>query len=168
MKFLIPGLILLGACSTSAPDLAPVLRELAELRQGVEECRKVQQPTFDSSMAMEDLSKEVRRLRERLAQPPPPPAPAPVPETLPLLPPVPGGQIGGVGGTAPNLQNLYWVLAKVTVDAQERVVLALYQARPDGKGFGLTGVRMLSADLQMIEYNQERPRVKEILEHLKK
>jgi hypothetical protein len=168
MRFLIPGLILLGACSTPSPDLAPVLRELAELRQSVDECRKVQQPTFDSSLAMEDLSKEVRRLRERLAQPSPAPTPTPAPMTLPVMSSNSGNLSGGVGGTAPNIQDLYWVLTRIAVDSQERIVLALYRAKPDGKGFGLAGVRMLSADLQIIEYQQDRPRVKEILEQLKK
>jgi len=168
MKTLIPGLILLGACSSSSPDLAPVLRELAELRQSVDECRKVQEPTFDSSLAMETLSKEVRRLREQLAQASPAPAPPPAPPKVPLLSPATGGVSGGVGGTAPNIQDLYWVLAKISVDGQERVVLAQYRAKPDGRGFGLSGVRMLSADLQIIEYNQDRPRVKDILEELKK
>lgn len=167
MRFLIPGLIFLGACNDSTPAQDPILLELAELRRSVEEIRKVQQPTFDSSLAMENLSKEVRRLREQLAQPPAP-APAPVPLTLPVLSPAAGGLAGGVGGTAPHVQDLYWVLAKVLVDGQERIALAQYQARPGGKGFLLSGVRMLSADLQLVEYNGDRPSVKDVLEELKK
>jgi len=168
MKSFIPALLVLGAGCASTSDLTPVLRELAELRKEVEECRRVQQPTFDSSLAMENLSKEVRRLREQLAQPPPATAPAPTPGALPVLSAAAGGLTGGVGGTAPNIQDLYWVLARVIVDGQERIVLAQYHAKSGGAGFTLSGVRMLSADLQIIEYNQDRPRVKDILEELRK
>jgi len=127
----------------------------------VAELRAVEQPTFDSAQAMEDLSKEVRRLRERLAQPAPSP---PAPVTLPAAALPTGGFVGGVGGATAGVNDLYWVLAKVSVDGQERLVLALYKALKEGNGFKLTGVRMLSADLQLIEYAQDRPRVKDILE----
>jgi carbamoylphosphate synthase large subunit len=66
------------------------------------------------------------------------------------------------------MNDLYGVLAKVGVDGQERLVLALYKAIKEGNGFKLTGVRMLGADLQIIEYGQDRPRVKDVLEELKK
>jgi hypothetical protein len=165
MRALIPLLCLAAACDAPAAD--PKLREeLAALRREVAELRAVEQPNFDSAQAMEDLSKEVRHLRERLAQPAPP-APTP-PVTLPTATIPAGGFVGGVGGTASGVNDLYWVLSKVSVDGAERLVLAQYRALPDARGFKLTGVRMLSADLQIIEYGQDRPRVKEILEELKK
>jgi hypothetical protein len=151
MKPFIPALLFLGACTPATPDLAPVLRELAELRHSVDECRRVQQPAFDSSLAMENLAKEVRRLREQQSQSPVAPAPAPV--LLPVLPSAGGGLTGGVGGTTPNVQDLYWVLTKVSVDGQERVVLAQYRAKAEGRGFTLSGMRTLSADFQLVEYN---------------
>jgi len=160
MKALIPMLCLVSACvdPKMGEDLAALRREVADLRA-------VEQPKFDSAQAMEDLSKEVRRLRERLAQPAPPPPP---PVTLSAATIPAGGFMGGVGGAAVGVNDLYWVLAKVSVDGQERLVLAQYKALKDGNGFKLTGVRMLSADLQIIEYGQERPRVKDVLEELKK
>jgi hypothetical protein len=160
MKALIPMLGLLSACADPkmTEDMAALRREVAELRA-------IEQPKFDSAQAMEDLSKEVRRLRERLAQPAPPP---PAPVTLPAAALPTGGFVGGVGGASVGVNDLYWVLAKVGVDGQERLVLAQYKALKDGNGFKLTGVRMLSADLQIIEYGQERPRVKDVLEELKK
>jgi hypothetical protein len=164
MKALIPLLCLVSACA--APD-PKVVEELAALRRDVAELRSVGQPAFDSAQAMEDLSKEVRRLRERLAQPAPP-APLPQPVTLPTATIPAGGFVAGVGGTGVGVNDLYWVLAKVSVDGLERLVLAQYQSLKEGRGFKLTGVRMLSADLQIIEFGQDRPRVKEILEELKK
>ena len=166
MKTLIPTLCLLSACAAPASD-PKVAEELAALRREMAELRAVEQPKFDSAQAMEDLSKEVRRLRERLAQPPPsvPLAAAPV-----LLPPATfpgGGFVGGVGGTTSGVNDLYWVLTKVSIDGAERMVLAQYRALPNS-GFKLAGVRALSADLQVVEYGQDRPHVKEIIEELKK
>jgi hypothetical protein len=160
MKALIPMLCLVSACAD--PKMS---EEMAALRREVAELRAVEQPKFDSAQAMEDLSKEVRRLRERLAQPAPPP---PAPVTLPAATFPTGGLVGGVGGTVPNVNDLYWVLTKVAVDGAERMVLAQYKALPDGRGFKLTGVRMLSADLQFIDYGQEKPRVKDVLKELQK
>ncbi len=51
-----------------------------------------------------------------------------------------GGFVRGVGGTDVGVNDRYWVRAKVALDG----------------------------DLQIIEYNQDRPRVKEIVEDLKK
>ena len=58
MKPIIPALCLLSACAD------PQVRDdVAALRREVAELRAVEQPTFDSAQAMEDLAKEVRRLR---------------------------------------------------------------------------------------------------------
>lgn len=160
MKALIPMLCLVSACAD--PKMS---EEMAALRREVAELRAVEQPKFDTAQAMEDLSKEIRRLRERLAQPAPPP---PAPVTLPTATLPAGGFVGGVGGASVGMNDLYWVLAKVSVDGQERLVLALYKTLKDGNGFKLTGIRMLGADLQIIEYGQDKPRVKDILEELKK
>jgi len=167
MNRLAPFLCLLSACA--APTATPeVAEELAALRREVADLRAVGQPTFDTIQAAEDLSREVRRLRERLAQPAPAAAPSPAPVTLPLTTIPLGGFVGGVGGTVAGVNDLYWMLTKVTVDGAERPVLALYQARTEGRGFKLTGVRMLGADLRIIEYGQDHPHVKEILEQLRK
>ncbi|HZE99477.1 MAG TPA: hypothetical protein VE981_20905 [Planctomycetota bacterium] len=164
MKFCLPAILLLGACAAPSTDPAALTRELADLRAEIAELRKVREPAFDSAQAMEDLSKEVRRLREQQARtPPPPPA-----VTLPVATPAAGGFYGGVGGTLPNVNDLLWVLSRVSVDGQERLVLALYKAKAGGNGFGLSGVRILGGDLQIVEFNQERPHVKDVLEALKR
>ena len=164
MKAITPLLILLAACGRE-PDLSPLRQELAALRAGMEELKKGQQPTFDKEQVLEDLTKEVRRLRT--SPPPDAPQPAPAPVVLPAT--LQGGTLaGGVGGTQAGINDLYWVLTKIQVEKEDRVVLALYQALANGRGFKLAGVRMLSADLQIVDFNHEKPTVKEVMEALKK
>lgn len=163
MRIFIPSLLALAACSPPPPD-GTVAKELAALRQGLEDLKKGQQPTFDKEQVLADLTREVRRLRTA-----PPPAAAPAPEPA-LVPPtlLSGSLSGGVGGTQTGVNDLYWVLTRIQVEKEERVVLALYQALANGRGFKLAGVRMLGADLQIVEFNQEKPHVKEIVDELKR
>jgi len=163
MRTLLPSLLLLAACTPPPPDLSALAKELAALRQGMEELKKAQQPTFDKEQVLEDLTKEVRRLR---AAPAAPAAPAPAPAVVPAGNLPASSLAGGVGGTQPGINDLYWVLAKVQVEAQDRTVLALYKATANG--FKLQAVRMLGADLQIVDYGQDRPHVREILDELKK
>jgi hypothetical protein len=167
MRTLAPFLVVLAAgCSPPPPDLSAITKELAALRQGLEEIRKFEQPKFDSEQAMVDLTKEIQRLRDRMAQPIPA---APVTPATPALQNVQTGMLsGGIGGTQPNVNDLHWVLTKVNVDKEERVVLALYQAVDGGRGFRLNGVRMLNADLQLLEFKNDGPRVKDIVDALRK
>ncbi len=162
MKTLAPALIFLAACSPPPPDLTPITKELASLRQGLEDVKKLSQPRFDTEQAMEDLAKEVRHLRDRLAAPQAAPAPAAAPA------PFVGPLSGGVGGTQPGINDLYWVFTKLQFGNDERVVLALYKVAGGTAGFKLAGVRMLTADLQLIEYAGDRPTVKQVLDELKK
>jgi hypothetical protein len=169
MKTLAPVLVLLAAgCNPPSPDLTPLTKELATLRQGLDELRKLEQPKFDHEQAMEDLAKEIRRLHDRLAVPPPAAPGAPAPAILPLAAPQNGNLAGGIGGTQPGVNDHYWVLSKLPVENEERVVLALYQALSNGRGIKLISVRMLNADLQLVEYEGEKPHVKEVLDALKK
>jgi hypothetical protein len=168
MRTLAPIFVLLAAgCSPPPPDLTPLTKELASLRQGLEELKKIEQPKFDSEQAMVDLTKEVQRLRDRMAQPALPPAPAAAPK-LPLPSPQTGNLSGGMGGTQPGINDLYWVLSKLPVENEERAVLALYQALGGGRGFKLIGVRMLNADLQILEFGGDKPSVKEVFEAIRK
>jgi len=166
MRTLVPFLVVLAAgCTAPPPDLSAITKELAGLRQGLEDLKKAEQPKVDSELAMVDLTKEIQRLRDRMAQPIPPAA-APA---APALQNVQASMLsGGVGGTQPGVSDLHWVLSKVGVDKEERVVLALYQAQDGGRGFRLVGVRMLNADLQLLEFGNDRPRVKDIVDALKK
>jgi hypothetical protein len=56
----------------------------------------------------------------------------------------------------------------VQVNGEERTVLCLYRALAPREGFQLMGVRMLNADVQIIQYNSERPSVRDILKELEK
>ena len=162
MKKYIPMLCLLSACAD--PGLST---EIAALRKEVAELRAVEQPTFDAVLAMEELSREVRRLRETKLQPDAPAA-LPAPALAPPLTLSASAFVGGVGGTAANTNDLFWVLAKVNVDGADRIVLAQYKATTGNSAFRLNGVRMLGADLQILEYAQDKPHVREVLEELKK
>ncbi len=167
MRYLAPALLALSACAAPAQDLGPLQEELHALRQEVQELRKLQPPGIESVAALDDLAHEVKRLREKTAPAPAAP-PAPVREN-PILTPLPTGSlVGGVGGTQPNVNDLYWILTRVAVDGEERTVLALYRAGQGSAGFKLAGVRWVGPDLQMVEYAQEKPRVKDVVDELKK
>lgn len=131
---------------------------LAALTACSSDVSALREEMLEATAAMDDLRAEVKKLRERTS--PPPPLPAPPPVMLNAAPAVP--LLGGVGGTQPGVTDLYWVLARVAVGGEERTVLALYRASP--KGFKLDGVRLLNYDLQMIEYQNERPSVKSVKE----
>lgn len=164
MKTLIPFFAVLSACGATA-DLSPIREELASLRHDVQELRKAQAPSIEAVEAMDDLAREVKKLREKTV---PPAAPLPPARDIPRLLPSPAGSLaGGVGGTQAGVNDLFWVLGRVALDGEDRTVLALYQALPRG-GFKLAGVRWLGADLQVIEYGQDRPHVKDVLEALPK
>ena len=75
MNKLIPVILLLAAgCSAPPPDLSAITKELAALRQGLEEIRKGQQPTFDKEQVLADLTAQIdralrdHRLREVVGQ----------------------------------------------------------------------------------------------------
>ena len=165
MRPFVPCLMLLSACSSPPAD--PGLREeIASLKLELQELRKIHAPGVAATEAMDDLAREVKKLREKTPAPPPP-SPVPPLKEMPNLSPLPNGTItGGVGGMQTGVSDLFWVLARVTVDGDERTVLVLYQAT--SKGFRLNGVRWLGPDLQIVEMNQDKPHVKEVLEGLKR
>jgi hypothetical protein len=167
MKSLSPLLLALAACQvpSTAPD------ELATLRQEIAELKVMQQPGLDAVAAMDDLAREVKQLRQRIATPPPSPLPLPL-----LVPPLPAeGTViknheltGGVGGTQSGINDLFWVLSKLQVNGEERAVLCLYRASTGREGIQLTGVRLLNYDQMIIEYNSSKPSVKEVIDTIQK
>ena len=71
--------------------------------------------------------------------------------------PASGGATGpsaglGTGGGNNNTNDLCWVLSKVKpARGPERTVLSLYRARKGGEYFDLEDVRMIDADLRIID-----------------
>jgi hypothetical protein len=58
----------------------------------------------------------------------------------------------GTGGGTNNQNDLCWVLSKVKpVRGPERMVLALYRAKRGGDYFDLEDVRMVDADLRIVD-----------------
>lgn len=162
-------LFFLSACQAPAHDLSPLHAELAALRQSLEDIRHANQPRLDAVEAMDDLAREVKQLRQKVvAQPPaPPPGPVLAVQGAPLKT---GDLMGGVGGTQPGVNDLYWVLSKIQVNGEERSVLCLYRAQADGRAFQLIDVRMLNLDLQIVELQakEHRPSVAEVQRALPK
>lgn len=147
MRPLAPLVLALAACSPPQ-DTAALREELAALRQ---EVREVTAPKLEALDALTDLTKEVRGLRDRLtAAPPSPPGPGAVPIPLTMKA---GDLLAAPGGTQSGINDLFWVLAKANVDGEERVVLCLYRAMANDRGFQLTDVRLLNYDFKIIELN---------------
>ena len=80
----------------------------------------------------------------------------------------------GTGGGTNNQNDLCWVLSKVKpVKGPERLVLALYRAKRGGDYFDLEDVRMVDADLRIVDmkatqHKQANSDVQSILKALPK
>jgi hypothetical protein len=63
-----------------------------------------------------------------------------------------GTSVLGTGGGSSNQNDLCWVLTRVKpARGPERTVLSLYRAKRGGEYFDLEDVRMLDADLRIID-----------------
>lgn len=63
-----------------------------------------------------------------------------------------GVYVMGTGAGQQNQNDLCWVLARIqTAGEQNRTVLSLYRAKRGGDYFELEDVRMLDADLRVVE-----------------
>lgn len=73
-------------------------------------------------------------------------------QTEPAGPGAEGATVVATGGGTQNQNDLCWVLTKVKpVKGPERLVLAMYRAKDNGKYFDLEDVRMIEADLRVVE-----------------
>ena len=85
------------------------------------------------------------------------------------------------GGSQPNIADLIWVLQKKTMPRKpgadpkdiianktEHVILAAYQVKNQGRSMKLVAVRDISFDLDVPEYMNEKPSVRDIVTELKK
>ena len=97
-----------------------------------------------------------------------------------------GGLSGGgdlimrSGGAQQNFQDVIWILQKkkvprkpgadpndIVANKTDRVILAGYQVIAGGRKIKLIGVRDISFDLDMIEYENDRPGVMDIIKMIK-
>ena len=85
------------------------------------------------------------------------------------------------GGSQPNIADLIWVLQKkkmprkpgadpndIIANKTEHVILAAYQVKNQGRSMKLVSVRDISFDLDVPEYMNEKPSVRDIVTELKK
>lgn len=94
------------------------------------------------------------------------------------------------GGSQQNLQDIVWIVHKhrtlpnlaralkasetggpddkSLVDHDNRLSLLLYKVERNGQAMKLVAARDITYDEQMIDYNTEKPKVREILDELKK
>ncbi len=87
------------------------------------------------------------------------------------------GLMTAVGGTQPQMYDILWVMYKrpnphkndkePLLSKEERITLCAYQM--GGRGaMKLVSVRDISYDMDLVEFQNEKPAVKEIMEGLKK
>jgi len=83
------------------------------------------------------------------------------------------------GGSQNNIQDVIWVVYKRAAPAgaggkdsilskAEKVTLCCYQVANGARNVKLVAVRDISFDIDLIEYGNDKPHVKEIVEELKK
>ena len=85
------------------------------------------------------------------------------------------------GGSQPNIEDIIWIVQKkkmprkpgadpkdIIANKTEHVILAAYQVRNQGRGMKLVAVRDISFDLDIPEYMNEKPSVRDIVTELKK
>ena len=89
------------------------------------------------------------------------------------------GLIVSTGGATNSTQDILWIVFKrpapVTAGAKdsilskaERITLCCYQVANGARNMKLAAVRDISFDMDLVEYNNDKPHVKEIVEDLKK
>ena len=92
-----------------------------------------------------------------------------------------GGLIMGIGASQQNQNDICWIVYKHTVPPKagsdpkdvvmqktERISLAAYQISNGARGMKLAAVRDISFDLDILEINNEKPSVKDIVETIRK
>jgi hypothetical protein len=82
------------------------------------------------------------------------------------------------GGSQANIQDIAWIIYKraaaVKGDKEgilaksERITLCCYQVANGARNVKLVAVRDISFDMDVVEFGNDKPHVKEIIEELKK
>ena len=88
------------------------------------------------------------------------------------------GLIMGTGGSQTQTQDILWVMFKRAAATKgdkegvlsktERITLCCYQVANGARTVKLVAVRDISFDMDVVEYGNEKPHVKDIIEELKK
>jgi hypothetical protein len=92
-----------------------------------------------------------------------------------------GGLIMGIGASQQNQNDICWIVFKrnappkpgsdpkdVVASKSERISLAAYQIGNGARSMKLAAVRDISFDLDILEVNNDKPSVKDIVETLRK
>ena len=90
------------------------------------------------------------------------------------------GLMMGTGGSQTQTQDILWVLFKHAAPSKaagekegllaksERITLCCYQVANGARSMKLVAVRDISFDMDVVEYGNDKPHVKDIIEELKK
>ena len=88
------------------------------------------------------------------------------------------GLMMGTGGAQTQTQDVLWVIykraaqsgadAKGVMAKSERITLCCYQIQNGARSIKLVAVRDISFDMDVVEYGNDKPHVKDIIEELKK
>ncbi len=88
------------------------------------------------------------------------------------------GLIMGTGGAQTQTQDILWILFKRQAPSKgdkegilaksERITLCCYQVANGARNVKLVAVRDISFDMDVVEYMNDKPHVKDIIDELKK
>jgi hypothetical protein len=88
------------------------------------------------------------------------------------------GLMMGTGGAQTQTQDVLWIIykraassgadAKGVMAKSERITLCCYQIQNGARSIKLVAVRDISFDMDVVEYGNDKPHVKDIIEELKK
>ncbi|MBV8881824.1 MAG: hypothetical protein JO332_17835 [Planctomycetaceae bacterium] len=88
------------------------------------------------------------------------------------------GLIIGTGGATTQTQDILWVIYKrpgaasagkdSALSKTEKITLCCYQVANGARNIKLVGARDISFDMDIVEYQNDKPHIKEIIEELKK
>ena len=90
-----------------------------------------------------------------------------------------GGLMMGTGGAQTQTQDILWVIHKraapppadakgILASKTERITLCCYQVANGARQIKLVAVRDISFDMDVVEYGNDKPHVKDIIDELKK
>jgi hypothetical protein len=88
------------------------------------------------------------------------------------------GLMMGTGGSQTQTQDILWIIykragtsspdAKGIMAKSERITLCCYQIQNGARMIKLVAVRDISFDMDVVEYGNDKPHVKDIIEELRK